>query len=232
MRRATVGSRECGCRFSAQGADQSILPSSFFSGGARVACELSCGVGVIVPRVESAQRFDHQGRACFGEARVELRRGFVRRDFGFVLQQRRTCVQTRVNLHGGQAGARFAAGDGPVNRGGAAIFWQQGAVQVDPSEARNCDEARGNNLAVGDDHYYVGRGAAKIFVGFFGADFLRLVHGDSGDDGGVFYWRAGDFLAAAARAVGLRDDACDLELGLRQSIRAAWAGQTPECRKK
>ena len=52
-----------------------------------------------------------------------------------------------------------------------------------------------------------GRVVAEIFVGFLGADFLRLVHGMSGGDGGVFYWGAGDFFAAAAGAVWLGDDA-------------------------
>ncbi len=63
-----------------------------------------------------------------------------------------------------EAGARFAVGNRPVDRGGAAIFREQGAVQVDPSEARDGDEARRNNLAVGDDDDDVGRGAAEIFV--------------------------------------------------------------------
>ena len=141
-----------------------MRPSSFFSGGASVACELSCGLGVI---------FRARVRAAFRRSAARpLRRG---------------ARQVRGAVSSGPISISCFSSIGPVSRPAsicmvvrpvrvspltmaqligrrAAIFRQQRTVQVDPAEARNVDEPRGNNLAVGDDDHRVGRDAAEIFV--------------------------------------------------------------------
>ena len=85
-------------------------------------------------------------------------------------------------------------------------------MQINPSEARYFDQPRGNNLPVGDDHDYVGRGVAKIFVSLFSADFVGLEHGNPGGDRGrLSPLSLRNFFATAARAVRLRNDPFDLE---------------------
>ena len=60
-----------------------------------------------------------------------------------------------------------------------------------------------NNLAVSDDDNAIGRKFFQEFLYFGGADFLRLVDRQTGRKGRFLNGGSGNFLPAAAGAVGL-----------------------------
>ena len=135
------------------------------------------------------------------------------------MQQHRSGIETRVDLHRGKASARLAIDDRPIDRSGAAIFRQQRAVHIDPAEPRDFDQACGNDLPVGDDDDRVRRDALEIIVAprpivFFPADRqgFRLRRPLSSPA------KSRISPAASARAIRLRDDARDFEIRLRDQM--------------
>ena len=89
---------------------------------------------------EAVQGLHHELRADVGRgARKTIEGGLVAvRWECSVREQHGAGVQAFVDAHGGDAGDRFAVGDGPLDGRGAAIFRQQRAVQVDvPSGGRS-----------------------------------------------------------------------------------------------
>ncbi len=167
---------------------------------------------------EAAQSFRHQGRASSGETSGKLRRGFHCADFELLLPENVAGVHAGVNAHSGEAGSRFAIDDGPVDGCGAAVFWEKGSVKIDPAVFRDWQQARGDDLAVGDDDNEVRGIALQEFLDFRGADFFGLVDGNFCGKGGLLHGREGHFLTAATWAVRLRDDGEKLEVGLREEV--------------
>ena len=113
-------------------------------------------------------------------------------DSDFVLQQHVAGVHAGVDAHGGEAGNRFAVDDGPVDRGRAAIFRQQGSVKIDPAEFRNGQQARGNDLAVGDDDDGSRARALREVAALPGSEFFRV------DASGIFAASAVSFTGEKA----------------------------------
>ena len=171
---------------------------------------------------ETSERFGHQRGAHFGQAFGKLRRGFGWGDCSFALLKNVAGVHASVNAHGGDAGDGFAVGDGPLDRSGAAISWKQGSVEIDPAEARNRQQARSNDLAVGNDNDGVGVTFAEKLFGFGSADFFGLEDRKVSGESDFLYRRKGDLLAAAAGAVRLSDDGGDLEVGLGEEVLETW----------
>ena len=132
-----------------------MRPSSFFSGGAKLVCESSCGVGFRVPSASPRSVSTISGAPASASRAASSGACFVRSDFRLVFQQHGPGVEACVDLHGGEAGAGLAIRDRPVDGRRAAIFRQQRAVQVDPAEARNRDKPGGDDLPVGDDDDHV-----------------------------------------------------------------------------
>ena len=169
-------------------------------------------------RGEAAQSVCHQGRASFGETSGKFRRGFYWADFELTLQKDVAGVHTGVNAHGGEAGSRFSIDDGPVDGCGAAVFWEKGSVKIDPAVFWEGEQARRNDLAVGDDHDEVWGIALQEFLDFRGADLFGLMDGEFGGKSDFFYGGERNLAAAAARAVRLGDDGEDFEVGLREEV--------------
>jgi hypothetical protein len=69
-------------------------------------------------------------------------------------------------------------------------------------------------LAVGDDDDDVRTCLAEERLGFGSSDFFWLQDWQVGGKCGFLYRRKGDFLAAAARSVGLGDYGHDFEVGM------------------
>ena len=59
---------------------------------------------------------------------------------------------------------------------------------------------------------------AQECFGFGSSDFFRLKDWKAGGKRGFFYRRKGDFLAAAARSVGLGDHGDDFEVGMGEQV--------------
>ena len=139
-------------------------------------------------RGEAAQSVCHQGRASFGETSGKLRRGFYCADFELTLQEGIAGVHAGVNAHGGEAGSRFAIDDGPVDGSGAAVFWKQRSVEIDPAEFRNREQASRNDLAVSDDDDEVWGITLQKFLDFGGAHLFGLMDGEVGGESDFFCW--------------------------------------------
>jgi len=82
----------------------------------------------------------------------------------------------------------------------------------------NCKEACGDNLTVGNNDDDVGRKLFEELLDFRRANLFRLVHGKMRGARDVLHGGSGKLVAAAARAVGLRDYPQDRELGPRQKM--------------
>lgn len=167
---------------------------------------------------EAKEGFDHERCTEFGEAGGKLRRGFGWADRELVTEEHCAGVHTGVNAHGGDSGDGFAVGNGPLDGSGPAIFGEQRGVGVDPAEFGNVEQASGDDLAVSDDDDGVGIGFAEELFGFGGANFFGLQDGDVSGESGFFYWREGNFLAAAPWAVGLSDYCGDLQVRLGEDV--------------
>jgi len=60
-------------------------------------------------------------------------------------------------------------------------------VEIDPAVQRNGEQARGNNLAVGDDDDGIGICLAEELLGVGRTNFFRLEDGKVGGESGLFY---------------------------------------------
>src|ERR1700676_3156652 len=176
-------------------------------------------------RGDAPQCFYHQRGAGFGETRGEVRGSFVFADEQLLLQQNFAGVHAGVDAHGGVAGDSFAVGDSPVNRGSAAVFREQGSVQVEPAEFWDVQKPRGNDLTVGDDDDGVRSERAEVRFDFRCADFFRLMNGEIGRERDFFNRRKNYLLGAAFGAVGLGVDGEDFELGMAQKMGEGWRGE-------
>src|SRR5258708_26801297 len=137
-----------------------------------------------------------------------------------MLQQNRTRIHSRIDLQRGEYCRCLTVGDGPMNRRGPAIARQQRRVQIDPAEARNCQEPRWNNLSVSDDHHRIGCDAFQEFLCRIRLDGFGLVDLQIVRECRFFDRRAADLLPASAWTVRLRDHSFDGNV---------WcSGETPE----
>ena len=116
-----------------------------------------------VPRRQAGQRLHQQVRAHHGEAPAELDGILLGRDFGFRFEQHVAGIEPGVDLHGGDAGARFAVDDRPLDGSGAAILRQQRGVHVDDAERREIDHGLRNDLAIAHHHHGVARRAPRRY---------------------------------------------------------------------
>ena len=66
------------------------------------------------------------------------------------LQQHVAGVEPLVDAHGGGAGDRLAVGHRPLDGSRAAVFGQQGGMQVEVAPSRQVQHPLGNDAAVGD----------------------------------------------------------------------------------
>ena len=126
---------------------------------------------------EAAESFGHQRSAQLRKSFGESRRGFGRGDASLALEKHVASVHAGVYAHCCDAGDGFAVGDGPLDRGCTAIFWEKGSVKIDPAEAGNSEQARRNDLTVGNDDDGVRIGFAEKLLGFGSTDFFRLEDG-------------------------------------------------------
>ena len=114
---------------------------------------VGCARGASVAGCESVERLDECGGAELGERVVQIARRVVRRPIG----RRRSSsigpgVETRVDLHDGDAGFGVAREDGALDRRGAAPARQQRAVDVQAAEPRQIEHRLRQDQPVGDDH--------------------------------------------------------------------------------
>ena len=91
-------------------------------------------------------------------------------------------------------------------------------MKIDPTEFRDWQHARGDDLAVSDDDDEVGRIALQELVDFGRADFFGLMDGQAGGKSDFFYGGGRNLVAAATRAIRLSDDGEEFEVGLREEV--------------
>lgn len=181
---------------------------------------------------ETAESFGHQRGALFGKAFGQLGSGFGWADRSFALEEDVAGVHSGVDAHGGDTGDGFAVGDGPLDGRCSAILRKQGSVEINPAEARDVEQTRGDDLAVGDDDDGVRICFAEELLGFRRADFFGLEDANAGGESGFFYGREGDFLAAAARPVRLAYNSGDLKVRLSDKLPEARYGEKGSSTKK
>src|SRR6266700_1083473 len=162
-------------------------------------------------RSEPKQSLFHKRRAGFGHSGGQFGSGFSGTDFHFALKKNVTGVHARVNAHGSQAGACLSVGNNPIDGGSAAIFREQGSVEVDPPVLGNREKARRDNLSIRDDDDDVGSELLEELLYFLGSNILRLMHGKIRGDRDFLHGGDGKLPAAAARTVGLGNDGDDLK---------------------
>src|SRR2546426_1931640 len=127
-------------------------------------------------------------------------------------------IHSGIDLHGGEAGFRFALSNRPMDWRGAAIFREQRSVQVDPAVPADGQVPRRYDLAVGDDYDHVGPQPSDQLVGSVRGNFFGLMDRQSGLKRELFDRRWRDLLPAAARPVGLCDDGHNLKVRLAQEL--------------
>ena len=118
-----------------------------------MACDESCFCGNDGARRQAGERFHQQIRAHRGQACAEFDGVLVRPDLGLGLQEHVAGIEAGVDAHGGDAGARLAVEDGPLNGPRPAVLRQQRGVHVDDAERRQVDHGLRNDLAVADHHH-------------------------------------------------------------------------------
>src|ERR1700722_4509999 len=120
--------------------------------------------------LQSAQGLDHEIGTNGGEARRNGFGGVIRCDGELLLHQDVSGVEAGINAHGGDTGDSFALCNRPLDRGGAAIFWQERSMQIDVAESGEIEHPLWNDAAVTDDDNGVGleRGELRMefLVGF------------------------------------------------------------------
>src|SRR5713226_9958093 len=105
-----------------------------------------------------------------------------------------------------------------MDRSGSAVLRQQGSVQINPSEAGNCQQPRRNDLPVSDHHYRIRFDPLEKLESFFPFDAGRLKHRDTRRARGFLHRRGDNFLLPSLRALRLRDHALDLDICLSQKM--------------
>ena len=66
--------------------------------------------------LQSAQGFNHQLGADRSHSRSQSYSRVLGRNWNFFLQQNVSSIESGIDPHGGDAGHRFAAGNGPLDR--------------------------------------------------------------------------------------------------------------------
>src|SRR5579859_312505 len=89
--------------------------------------------------------------------------------------------------------------DGPVDGRGPAIFWKQRSVEINPSQFRDAEKTRRDDLAVRDDDDDVRCKLLQKFLNFRRADLFRLMDGDARGNCCFLHRRERDFLAPPAK---------------------------------
>ena len=104
-----------------------------------------------LPRLQSAQGFNHEVGADRSHSRRQSYGCVLRRDWDFFLQQNVSGIETGIDPHGGDAGHALAAGNGPLDRRRSAIFGQQRSMQVEISQPRQINHPLRNDAPVSDN---------------------------------------------------------------------------------
>ena len=140
---------------------------------------------------------------------MELSCGFVFPDRNFFHGDDVACIELADDVHDGDAGFWVAVGDGGLDAGGAAVFWEEGGVEVDYGFFGGFADGFADDLAVGHDDNEVWGEVGEFSGGFF--DFLGLPDGDGvGEGEGFDFRRDGGALAAADGFVWLGDEEAGL----------------------
>ncbi|MDB6067140.1 MAG: hypothetical protein JWR26_3348 [Pedosphaera sp.] len=134
-------------------------------------------------------------------------------------------IEAGIHFHDGDAGLGLVVEDGPLDGGGAAIFGEDGGVDVEGTEAGQIQNGFGEDLAIRGNGDEVGLELAEFLNEGFVAGAFGLEDGQAGFEGDFFYGRRLQFQVAAFGAVGLGDDGEDGEVGLAQQCFQAGAGE-------
>src|SRR6266446_5661233 len=106
---------------------------------------------------QSPQRFHHQRRSHLAQLPRQLRRRLLRPNPQLLLQQHLPRIHPRINPHRRISRYRLSARNRPLNRRRPAILRQQRSVQINPTQSRNRQQPRRNNLPVRDNHNRIWR---------------------------------------------------------------------------
>lgn len=107
-----------------------------------------------------------------GDSIVELICGFVREDGDFAAGDDVACVELANYVNDADSCFLVTVGDGALDAGGAAIFWQQGGVEVDDAFGWGVPDSFADDLSVGHDYCVLDVEFGEGFGNFF--DFVWL----------------------------------------------------------
>lgn len=113
-----------------------------------------------------------------GKPLPKLAARLVFADLHAVLFQHIPGVQFISGIHRGYPGLLFPVDDGPFNGRSAAVFGQQGAVDIDASQGRQGQHLPGENLPEGHGNQQVGAQLSKRLQAL-PADLFKLIDGNS-----------------------------------------------------
>ena len=166
----------------------------------------------LLPRGASGDLIDdsrEQRGSAAGEIVFELLAGLVGADWTFHPGDHAAGIERLHDAHDRHAGHGIAGDDRAMDRRGAAVLRQQRRVDVDHPEPGDRQHLVGQDPAVGGDDAEVGVPGPEG-VQERGVFHLRgLEDRQSRGDRACFHRRVRHLLAAAARPIGLGDDAGD-----------------------
>jgi hypothetical protein len=171
-------------------------------------------LGEYLTGFETAEGFEHEGRANLCEVLVDIDGGLLFTDRDSLGEEHRTGVEASIEAHGRNTGDGLTVCYGPLDGGGSAIFGKQRAVQVDVAKAWQIEHPLRNDASVGDDEDGVRRDGFKLGAeASVGLDLFGLKDGDAVRQRCLLNRWSLKLLIAAYRAVRLGEYEGDLMAG-------------------
>lgn len=121
-------------------------------------------------------------------------------------------IQLPDNVHDGDARFCIAGFDGGLDAGRSTVARQEGGMCVDAAHGRHINHFLAQNLPVRHDDDQIRIQSPEVAQRIRAAQGMRLEHGNARFPGNIFDGRGCKHLVPADRAVGLRDQACQVRV--------------------
>jgi hypothetical protein len=169
-------------------------------------------------REERVNGCDEQRRSDAGQVALDLVARFVGTNRPPGRGQHRTGVERLDDPHDRHAGLILAGHDRAVDGRGAAVAWEQRRVNVDESLARHREYGVGQNPAVGGDNAEIRLDRLQVVEKDRIFQAFRLENRQTGCHRAHLHRSVARPVAAAARSIGLRDDADEAVARLEERV--------------
>jgi len=158
---------------------------------------------------EGIEDAGEKGGAEIGEAIVEFAGGFAGFDGGGGGGEDVASVHDAGDRDDADTGEWVVIEDGPVDRCGAAVAWEEAGVEVDAAAGSDGEEFVGEFLAEGDDDEAFGLECAEQRENVGGVGILGAGEGEAAGEGPGADGGGGEGFAAAGGAIRLGNDVED-----------------------